>query len=95
MLVEIDPTAFYSYEEYSAGAEMLYQTVMLRAESVSGQIDGTIPATDEEQRAGATELVDASEIDISVMGVMDMGGEEKKKSRGWRAEDKHITQGNS
>ena len=47
---------------------MLYQTVMLRAESVKGQIDGTIPATDEEQRADPSMLVDASEIDISAMG---------------------------
>lgn len=79
-LVETDPTALYSYEEYEAGAEMLYQTVMLRAESVNGQIAGTIPATDEEQRTDATELVDASEIDISVMGVMDMGDRAERKS---------------
>ncbi len=80
-LVETDPTALYSFEEYKAGAEMLYQTVMLRAESVKGQIDGVIPATDEEQRADTTELVDASGIDISVMGVMDMGGGERKSAR--------------
>lgn len=67
-LVAADPTALYSYEEYEAGAEMLYQTVMLRAESVKGQIDGAIPATDEEQRADPSMLVDASEIDISAMG---------------------------
>ncbi|MDE6404603.1 MAG: CotH kinase family protein [Lachnospiraceae bacterium] len=81
-LVETDPTALYSYEEYEAGAEMLYQTVLLRAESVKGQIDGAIPATDEEQRADAANLVDASEIDISVMGAMDMGkGGERKSAR--------------
>lgn len=73
-LVQTDLTAFYSYEEYQAGVEMLYRTVMLRAESIKGQIDGTIPATDEEQRADGVSLVDASKIDISVMGVMDMGG---------------------
>ena len=81
-LVETDPTALYSYEEYEAGAEMLYQTVVLRAESVRGQIGGTIPATDEEQRADAANLVDASGIDISVMGAMDMGkGGERKSAR--------------
>lgn len=79
-LVETDPTALYTYEEYEAGAEMLYQTVMLRAESVKGQIDGTIPATDEAQRADSSMLVDASEIDVSVMGVMDMGGGAERKS---------------
>lgn len=85
-LVETDPTALYSYEAYEAGTEMLYQTVMLRAESVIGQIDGTIPATDEEQRADATNLVDASGIDISVMSAMDMGRGAERKSA--RAEDR-------
>lgn len=82
MLVETDPTALYSYEAYEAGSEMLYQTVMLRAESVSGQINGTIPATDEGQRADTTKLVDASEIDISVMGLMDMGKGGERKGEG-------------
>lgn len=81
-LVETDPTAFYSYEEYEAGVEMLYQTVMLRAESIKGQIEGTIPATDEGQRADASKLVDALDIDISVMGVMDMGGGGMQKNKG-------------
>ncbi|MDE5716504.1 MAG: CotH kinase family protein [Lachnospiraceae bacterium] len=85
-LVETDPTALYSYEAYEAGAEMLYQTIILRAESVIGQIDGTIPATDEEQRVDATNLVDASGIDISVMSAMDMGRGAERKSA--RAEDR-------
>lgn len=86
MLVKTDPTALYSCDEYEAGAEMLYRTVLLRAESVRGQIDGTIPATDEAQRADAADLVDASEIDISVMGAMDMGRGENRK--GARAADR-------
>lgn len=81
LLVKTDPTALYSYEEYEAGAEMLYQTVLLRAESVWGQINGAIPATDEGQRADASNLVDASEIDISVMGVMDRGGVKRNSTR--------------
>lgn len=85
-LVETDPTAFYSYEEYETGAGMLYQTVMLRAESIEGQIDGTIPATDEGQRADVSNLVDASNIDISVMGVMDMGGGGMQKGPNARKE---------
>lgn len=86
-LVQTDLTALYSYGEYEAGAEMLYQTVMLRAESVRGQIDGTIPSTDEGQRADAVNLVDASEIDISVMGEMDRGGGVKRNSQ--REKDGH------
>ena len=74
-LVETDPTAFYSYEEYDAGAGMLYQTVLLRAESILGQLNGTIPSTDTGQRQDASGLVDASGIDISAMGVFNMGGQ--------------------
>lgn len=75
-LVKTDPTALYSYEEYEAGVEMLYQTVLLRAESIQGQLDGVIPSTDEGQRVDLANLVDASSIDIDVMGVFDMAGDD-------------------
>ncbi len=74
VLVETDPTALYSYEEYEAGVEMLCQTVMLRAESIQGQLEGTIPSTDEGQRMDSKNLVDASAINLTVMGVFDMAG---------------------
>nr|WP_304955281.1 CotH kinase family protein [uncultured Acetatifactor sp.] len=73
-LVETDPAAFYSGEEYGAAAEMLYETVILRAESIRGQLDGRIPSTDAGQQADASNLVDASSIDIEVMGAFDRGG---------------------
>ena len=72
-LMEADPTAFYTAAEYGTAAEMLYQTVMLRAESIRGQLDGTIPSTDAGQRADGSALVDASSIDIEAMGVMGGG----------------------
>jgi len=73
-LVETDPTALYSYEEYLTAADMLYQTIKLRAESISGQIKGTIPSTDEGQRRNSSALIDASSIDIKAMGQFNMGG---------------------
>ena len=73
-LVETDPTAFFEYDEYLKGAETLYKTVKLRAESIKGQLDGTIPSTDEGQRADDSALVDASDIDLSVMGTFNNGG---------------------
>ncbi len=73
-LVERDPTAFYSAQEYETAAEMLYQTVLLRAESIRGQLDGRIPSTDDGQRKDSAELVDASVIDVEAMGVFEMGG---------------------
>ena len=72
-LVEADPTAFYSYEEYDTAADMLYLAVMLRAESIKGQLDGTIPSTEEGQRADSSCMVDASDVDLERMGTFDMG----------------------
>lgn len=46
---------------------------MLRAESISGQLDGTIPSTSEAQSNSDT-LIDASSLDISAMGSMNSGG---------------------
>lgn len=72
-LVETDPTAFYTYEEYIEAVETLYEIVKLRGESISGQHDGTIPSTSAEQ-SGSDALIDASHIDLEVMGSMDIGG---------------------
>ncbi len=72
-LMQTDPTAFYSYEEYLAAVETLYDTVKLRARSIEGQLDGTIPSTKEAQQ-GSDALIDASSLDLSVMGSMNMGG---------------------
>lgn len=73
-LVETDPTAFYSYDEYVAAAETLYETIRLRAESIRGQLDGTIPSTDDAQRTNSSALVDASSINLNTMGGMHTGG---------------------
>ncbi len=72
-LVETDPTAFYSYEEYDAGAEMLKKTVALRAESITGQLEGTIPSTKEGQSESENLLFDTSDIDLKTMGEFQMG----------------------
>ena len=72
-LVETDPTAFYSYDEYLTAVDTLYQVVKLRGESIQGQLDGTIPSTESAQRSSDA-LVDASALDLSVMGSMNIGG---------------------
>lgn len=69
-LVSTDPNAFFTYDEYDAAAQMLVKVVGLRAESVLGQLDGTVPSTTEAQRQNSAALIDASDIDISVMGTM-------------------------
>jgi len=70
-LVATDPTAFYTYDEYEAATEMLDNVIALRAKSIQGQIDGTIPSTSDGQNKESGALVDGSGIDTSVMGRMD------------------------
>ncbi len=45
----------------------------LRGESIAGQLDGSIPSTESAQRSSDA-LIDASHLDLSVMGSMNMGG---------------------
>lgn len=49
------------------------ETAELRGQSIQGQLDGTIPSTEEAQR-DSDALIDASDLDVSVMGTMNMGG---------------------
>ena len=74
-LVEEDPTAFYTCEEYQNAAEILYETIKLRAQSIEGQLNGSIPSTDAGQRQDSSSLIDASHIDVSAMGEFNMGGD--------------------
>ena len=55
------------------GEYMLYNAIKLRAESIKGQLNGTIPSTDEGQRQDNASLIDASAIDIKAMGQFGMG----------------------
>ena len=71
--VEKDPTKFCTYEEFQAGVEALRTFCQLRAESVAGQLDGTIPSTAAGQSAEPSSLIDASGLTLSDMGSMDSG----------------------
>ena len=72
-LVETDPNSMYTYEEYLNGIEVLYEAVMLRAESVKGQLAGSIPSTADGQSTDSSKLVDASHLNLSDLGQF-MGG---------------------
>lgn len=71
--VEKDPTKFCTYEEFQTGVDTLKQFCLLRAESIRGQLDGTIPSTSEAQQEDPSALLDASDITISDMGTMEKG----------------------
>jgi len=82
--VEKDPTAFCTYEEFTEASAMLKSFCLLRAQSVQGQLDGTIPSTSENQTADSSSFVDASAIDIKSMGsnAGGMGGGENSRPGG-------------
>lgn len=78
-----DPSAFYTLGEFEAGVEALRTFCALRAQSVRGQLDGSIPATAEGQTADASNLVDASGLNLSDMGAMGGGrGRDGGENRG-------------
>lgn len=62
--------------------EALEDFCLLRAQSVQGQLEGTIPSTDDGQSADSSSLVDASSVDISAMGTMNNGGGQRSWERG-------------
>ena len=65
--VEIDPTAFYTYEEFETGVETLRQFCTLRSESISMQLENGKTTSD-------MNYVDASGLTLSDMGSMGAGG---------------------
>jgi hypothetical protein len=72
--VERDPTKFCTLEEFQAGVSALETFCALRTESVSGQLSGAIPATDQGQARDPLSLVDTSSLTLSDLGTMGMGG---------------------
>ena len=66
--MEKDPTKFCTYEEFEKGVATLKEFCLLRAESISGQLDGTIGATSDTQESDT--LIDAGALQINDMGSM-------------------------
>ena len=69
-----DPTKFCTYEQFQSGVETIKEFCELRAQSVRGQLDGSIPSTAEGQTADSSALIDASSLSLSDMGTMGSGG---------------------
>ncbi len=80
--VQKDREPFCTYEEFQEAATILKQFCLKRAESVSGQLAGTIPSTSSAQRS-SNALVDASDVDLTAMGSMNggFGGGRDRSSR--------------
>ncbi|MCI9466090.1 MAG: spore coat protein CotH [Ruminiclostridium sp.] len=74
--VERDPTKFCTDEEFEAGVEALRNFCTLRAQSIQGQLEGTVPATTQGQAEAPEALLSAGELSLAAMGTMSggMGG---------------------
>ena len=79
--VAADPTAFSTYEEYKTAVAALEQFGTLRAASIAGQLNGTIPSTDVGQAVDSSSLIDASGFTLSDMGTMG-GGRDQNNGNG-------------
>ena len=73
------------YQRTRSRIDSLVEIVRLRGQSIGGQIEGTIPSAEEEQRDSDT-LIDASHLDLSVMGSMHTGD----RMREWNEEESAV-----
>lgn len=89
--VEQDTTKFCTYEEFETGIETLKQFCLLRAESINGQLNGTIPSTTDGKRQQQASLIDASSISISDMGTMHGDNMGFGKGAGFRGQNEQQT----
>ncbi len=79
--VKKDSTKFCTYEEFENGVATLREFCLLRAESISGHLDGTIGSTSDTQNSES--LIDADDLQISDMGSMNNTmGDNKDKENG-------------
>lgn len=69
--VENDPTAYITYEDYLVGRDTFIDFNLSRAESVRGQLEGSIPSTINGQNQDDSQLIDASDIWLPDMGEVD------------------------
>lgn len=94
--VEKDPTKFCTYEEFEKGIATLKEFCLLRAESISGQLDGTIGATSDTQKSET--LIDAGDLQINDMGSMGNtmgGGKDKFNGNTQKPQTNNNTNSNS
>ena len=66
--VEKDPTAFCSYDDFQLAAATIRDFCLLRARSVRGQLDGTLPSTIAAQQEYPDVRIDASSVWLPDMG---------------------------
>ena len=71
--VKNDVNTYFTYEQYESVLPVFIELCMLRAESIAGQLDGTVPSTTTGQAQNSSALINASHLNMSALGSM-MGG---------------------
>lgn len=92
--VEKDPTKFCTYKEFETGVSTLKEFCLLRAESITRQLQGTIGSTSETQDSET--LIGAGDLQISDMGTMNAsmagGGNDSGVDKGAAADSDSMPQ---
>ncbi|MCQ4725221.1 CotH kinase family protein [Anaerotignum faecicola] len=71
--VQKDPTKFCTYDEFEKGFNVLKEFSIARAQSIRGQLDGSIPSVQEGSENENDPFIGSYDIDISAMGSMGAG----------------------
>lgn len=66
--VKEDPTAFYTFQQYTDAVSAIKEFGRLRALSIDGQLKGTVPSTTDGQSKAQDKLIDASSVNLPAMG---------------------------
>ncbi|MFA6808816.1 MAG: CotH kinase family protein, partial [Eubacteriales bacterium] len=80
--VKNDPSAFCTYEEYEKAVPALLQLGELRAESIKGQLNGSIPSTTSEQELNPEALLSPGTLNFSDLGSVGGGGGGNRNMKG-------------
>ncbi len=80
--VKNDPTAFYSYEHYKKAINAFMVFGELRAQSIKGQLNGSIPRTTVGQKSNPNILISAGNLNIPDLGTMAMNDKGKSTKKG-------------
>lgn len=63
-----EPNKFYTNKQFHAGVEMLANMLRRKAQSVLGQLDGTVPSTWDEQKQHPEKLINCDGINLRLTG---------------------------
>lgn len=72
--VRNDTSKFCTYEQYQKAVTSFIKLGNLRAQSIDGQLKGTIPSTTTAQKASPNKLISGGDLVLSDLGAMSFGG---------------------